>query len=304
VNQRREFDFIEKIRQRQPADPRATIGIGDDTALLLGGPTDWLATVDMLLEDVHFNRQTPARLVGRKALGVNLSDIAAMAGKPVAALVALGIPTGISDRWLDELWQGIEGLAQEFHVAIVGGDTNRSKSGMVVSITVLGQPTGRGPVKRRGAQPGDKILVTGRLGGSLAGRHLTFRPRVDEAQKLHQLVHLHAMMDISDGLGGDMFHLARESACGMVLDEEAIPIHPEVPSDGRSPLQHALHDGEDFELLFAVSPHDASLLTRTQPLGDVPVTIIGEATKDQGVFCRSKEGRIEAIKPGGFIHGW
>jgi thiamine-monophosphate kinase len=304
VNQRREFDFIDQIRRRQRFDSRAPIGIGDDTALLLGGPNDWLATVDMLIEDVHFTRETPARLIGRKALGVNLSDIAAMAGKPVAALVALGIPTGLDDHWLDELWRGIEDLAHEFHVAIVGGDTNRSKSSVVVSITLLGHPTGTGPVKRSGAQPGDKILVTGRLGGSLAGRHLTFRPRVEEAQKLHQLVHLHAMMDLSDGLGGDIFHLSRESECGMIIDNEAIPIHSDVKPDERSPLEHAFHDGEDFELLFTVSPIDADLLTRTQPLGETPITIIGEVSKDRGVFCRSKEGRVEAIPPGGFVHRW
>ena len=304
MNRRREFDFIDAIRQRQPVDNRAPIGIGDDAALLLGGPSDWLVTVDMLIEDVHFTRDTPPHLVGRKALAVNLSDIAAMAGNPVAALIALGVPTGLSDHWLEELWQGVEDLAREFHVAIVGGDTNRSKSGVVVSITVLGHPTGRGHIKRSGALPGDKILVTGRLGGSLAGRHLTFRPRVEEAQKLHQLVDLHAMMDISDGLGGDIFHLARESACGMVIDEETIPIHPDVPADGRSPVEHALHDGEDFELLFTASPGDADFLTRTQPLGNVSITIIGEVTKDRGVFCRPKEGPVVAIVPGGFVHRW
>jgi thiamine-monophosphate kinase len=297
-----EFDWISEIGRRQGVDRRVALGIGDDAALLWGGPSDWLVTVDMLVEQVHFLLETPRRLVGRKALAVNLSDIAAMAGRPVAALVAVALPAGTSPAAADELYAGIEELAREFDVAIVGGDTNQSKGGWVVSITVLGHPTGRGAVRRAGARPGDKLMVTGKLGGSLGGRHLTFRPRVAEAQRLHQLVELHAMMDLSDGLGGDVFHLARESHCGMIIDGWRLPIHEDVGDEGDSALKHALSDGEDFELLFVVNEEEAAELERTQPLGEVRVTVVGEVTTGGGVFLRSENGGLRAMLPTGYVH--
>jgi thiamine-monophosphate kinase len=302
LTDRPEFDAIEAIRRRQPPDGRVAFGIGDDTALLWGGPADWLVTVDMILEHVHFRPGTPLDLVGRKSLAVNLSDLAAMAGRPVAALVAMGIPSGYSARQIDDVYRGIEDLAREFHVAIVGGDTNRSHAGLVISITLLGHPTGKGAVTRSGAQPGDILMVTGKLGGSLAGRHLSFQPRVEEACRLHELVGLHAMMDLSDGLAGDIFHLSKESRCGIIIDVNLLPIHDDVVPDGRSTLDHALHDGEDFELLFAVSPADADHLMSTQPLKPIPVSRIGEVVAGSEASMRQIDGSLSRLQPGGYVH--
>src|SRR5262245_33697204 len=221
-----EFDYIHWIRRFIEADPRVPIGIGDDTAVVHFTPgCDVLVTTDMLLEGVHFDlSHTPARLVGRKALGVNLSDIAAMAGTPVATVVALGIPERFERSEAEELFRGIQQLAAEFGVAIVGGDTNRSRDSLIVSITLVGEAGPRGPIRRSGAQPGDWIVVTGSFGGSILGKHLTFTPRVREAGILRERYGLHAMIDVSDGLVADLGHILEESGCGAVLQANAIPI--------------------------------------------------------------------------------
>src|SRR5262249_30794119 len=153
-----------------------------------------------------------------------------------------------------------------FQVAIVGGDTNSWDGKLVISVTLLGESTGRGPVTRSGARPGDWLLVTGALGGSILGKHLDFTPRVHEAIALNATADLHAMIDISDGLAADVNHLCEESRCGAVLWGDRIPISDagKRMADGRSPLEHALGDGEDFELAFATSRAEAERLIATQ----------------------------------------
>lgn len=304
MNARREFDFIEAIRLQQGRDPRVPVGIGDDTAVLLGGPRDWLATVDMLVEGVHFDRKimTDAQ-IGRKSMAVNLSDLAAMAGEPVAALVAIALPKGVEANCGTEILRGIRQLGNDFHTTIVGGDTNRSSGGLVISVTLLGHPTGRGAVLRSGAKVGDVVCVTGQLGYSIAGHHWQFTPRVAEAKKLHAEYQLHAMLDLSDGLASDIFHLARESRCGFVIREEALPIAPSLIDDGRSPIEHALNDGEDFELLFTLPKEEAERLISDQPL-NVPVTAIGEVVAGNNVTFVRRDGSRETLAPGGFIHEW
>ena len=221
-----EFDYIDWVRRQTPGDPRVLLGPGDDCALLGGPALPWLITTDMLLEGSHFRlAEAGPRRVGHKALAVNLSDIAAMAGQPVAAVVSVGLPRQGAKQIAEELYQGMRALADKFDTAIVGGDTNTWDGGLVLSVTLLGQPTPPGPVRRAGAQPGDWLLVTGPLGGSLLGKHLDFTPRVAEAIRLQQCACLHAMIDISDGLAADAHHLCEESNCGAVLRAEAIPIH-------------------------------------------------------------------------------
>lgn len=308
---RGEHEHIDWIRGRVPRDPRVLVGIGDDTAVLSPQPLPLLATTDMLLEGVHFDlsRCTP-RQVGRKAMNVNLSDIAAMAGQPTAALVAVGLPSG-ADTLAEELFEGLHDAALGFGVALVGGDTNRSCSGLVVCVTLLGVPTGAGPVLRSGAQPGDAICVTGQLGYSLAGWHLDFVPRLPEAQRLHARYRLHSMIDLSDGLGSDLFHIVGESRCGAVLQADAIPIRPvsqgESPdgTGARSPLEHALHDGEDFELLFTLEENEAQRLVGEQPLAEFGATVsrIGRITAEAGVWIE-QSGRCSPLARGGFVHQW
>src|SRR5438128_8749532 len=151
--------------------------------------------------------------VGRKAMAGNLSDIAAMAGRPVAAFVSVGLPRRGGRQLAEELYRGLREVADAFDTAIAGGDTNSWDGPLVISVTLLGETTARGPVRRGGARPGDWLLVTGPLGGSILGKHLTFTPRVREAQQLHLQTDLHALIDISDGLAADVSHICQESGC-------------------------------------------------------------------------------------------
>jgi thiamine-monophosphate kinase len=159
-------------------------------------------------------------------------------------------------------------------------------------------------VLRRGARPGDAVCVTGRLGYSLGGKHLDFMPRVREAAGLHACCELHAMIDLSDGLARDAFHLARASACRIVLEADEIPISRGEPADERAPLDHALNDGEDFELLFTLSAEEAARLIADPPFDEPPVTRIGECVEGEGVFLRSRVGEVRPLTPGGFEHAW
>ena len=276
-----EFQLIDRIHRQARAGEGVRIGIGDDAAVV-----DWPAAneivvaADMLMEGVHFEfpAATP-RDVGHKALAVNLSDLAAMAAIPRFALVSIALPTGGSSTLADDVMQGLIDLADDFEVALIGGDTNSWNGPLIINVTVIGQAHSKGPVTRAGAEAGDVIFVTGPLGGSLAGHHLSFQPRVREALQLQELVSLHAMIDISDGLVADLYHLLEESQVGARLDAASIPIRDVVREDASSdePLSRALADGEDFELLFTVSPEDAGRIeARTDVVAFRIGTVISE----------------------------
>ncbi len=301
---RDEFAFIDWLRRRTPADSRVLLGPGDDAAVLRFMPAvPCLVTTDMLLDGSCFLLgQAGPRRVGRKALAVNLSDIAAMAGRPIAAFVSVGLPRAGGWALAEELYLGMREMADAFETAIAGGDTNSWDGPLVVSITLIGEPTGNGPVTRAGARPGDWLLVTGPLGGSILGKHLDFTPRVREAQELHAQVALHALIDISDGLAADVNHICVESGCGAVLRAEAIPIAPAAAQvvDGKAPLSHALGDGEDFELVCAVSPGDGRLLIDAQPIDGITLVHIGECV-ESGLWLEEK-GRRRPLPPAGYIH--
>jgi thiamine-monophosphate kinase len=299
-----EFAYIDWIRRHTPHDPRILIGPGDDTAAL-HWPSDkpLLFTTDMLLEGSCFRlAEAGPRRVGRKAMAVNLSDIAAMAGKPVAAVVSVGLPRTGGRALAEELYRGLREMADAFETALVGGDTNSWDGPPVISVAVLGEATERGPVRRSGARPGDWLFVTGPLGGSIRGKHLDFTPRVREALALHAAVPLRAMIDISDGLAADVAHLCDESRCGAVLNAQAVPISEDARllNDGRSPLEHALGDGEDFELAFAVSPEDGHILWKTQPVPGVHLVRIGEFT-EAGLWLED-DGSRRPLPPRGYVH--
>ena len=266
--------------------------------------------VDFVLAEVG------PRLAGRKAMAANLSDIAAMAGKPVAAVVSVALPFASSGAgsaqaplpqassglpFAEELYLGLRDVADAFQVSLVGGDTNSWNGPLVISVTALGEATDRGVVRRGGARPGDWLFVTGPLGGSILGHHLRFTPRVREALALHAAVELHAMCDISDGLTADLNHILEESRCGAVLQADAIPISATAKElslrTGKSPLEHALSDGEDFELVFAVSPADGQKLLQGSP---VPVTRIGECIAVG--FWLERNGKRDALQPAGWVH--
>ncbi len=295
-----EFDLIARLRKQAGIHPRVPLGIGDDAAIVTSAGDDrWLVAADMLLEGRHFKvtSATP-RQIGRKALAVNLSDIAAMAGKPVAAFVTVAHRRDYGIDFADELHAGIQELASEFEVAVAGGDTNVWDGPVVVSVTLMGEVTGRGPVTRRGAKEGDSIFVTGRLGDSLAsGRHLTFQPRVHEAAELHRRYHLNAMIDISDGLLADVMHICEESHVGARLFAEAIPLNPSAT------LERALTDGEDFELAFCVGEADAALLKEATPLGEAPF-YIGQIVAGNDITVIDANGAAVNVASTGWVHRW
>ena len=300
-----EFDLIATIRQLAATTDRVAIGIGDDCASIRFTPgSEVLVTTDMLMDGRHFRlaAATPEE-VGYKCLGVNLSDIAAMAGRPIVAVVAVALPRGDAERVAIGLRAGMSGLVDEFGLAIVGGDTNAWDGPLVVSITVLGETTARGPVRRSGARPGDVVVVTGPLGGSLLGRHLHPRPRVREALTLHEAADLHAMIDLSDGLAGDLAHILAESGgLGATLDAALVPIHPDALAmalgDGRSPLDHALGDGEDFELCFTLDPSDLGRLSAS----GVSIIPVGTIDAKPGLRLRHPDGRVTPCEVRGFDH--
>ncbi|MEK6238106.1 MAG: thiamine-phosphate kinase [Planctomycetales bacterium] len=301
-----EFEFIEWIRRRQSSSPGMKIPIGDDAAWLRFEGGELLAAVDMLSDGVHFDlREHGPRRAGRKALAVNLSDVAAMAGTPRFALVALGLPRDGGLRLAQEIHEGMAELASEHGVVIAGGDTNSWDAPLAVSVTILATAPKNGPLRRDQAQAGDRILVTGSFGGSIRGRHLDFPPRVREAKLLHERYRLHAGMDVSDGLSVDLSRLAAESNLGAAVNLDRIPITDaarECAAEGtRSPLEHALGDGEDFELILAVPPEDAKRILADQPL-DVPVTEIGEFTASGELTQIDSRGNQEPLIVRGYQH--
>jgi thiamine-monophosphate kinase len=298
-----EFDFIAWLRARTPAATRVLTGPGDDCAVLAPPTRPLLVTTDMPMDGPDFVvAEVGPRRAGRKAMAANLSDIAAMAGSPIAAVGSVALPRADGRGWAEQLYLGLRDAADAFGVPIVGGDTNSWDGPLVVAVTVLGESTGRGAVTRAGARPGDWVFVTGPLGGSIRGHHLDFTPRVREAIALHAAVELHAMCDISDGLAADLHHILEESRCGAVLVAEAIPVSPVAVelsrSTGKSPLQHALGDGEDFELVFTVSPAEGEKL-----LGEPPVpglVKIGECV-EAGLWLEAGGSRMP-LDPVGWVH--
>lgn len=300
-----EFGLIAWLRSRTPTHGRTVFGIGDDCAVLRpSADVGLLVTTDMLMDGRHFHLTAHgAEAVGRKALGVNLSDIAAMAGRPFAAVVAVALPKQTAIAVAQGLHAGMQPLAERFGVALVGGDTNAWDGPLVVSVTLLGESSAHGPVLRRGAQPGDAIVVTGPLGGSLLGRHLNPQPRVEEGLALVAAVPVHAMIDISDGLASDLGHILEESGgLGAILDESAVPIHADArlmsDQDGRCALEHALHDGEDFELCAALAAEDVE-----RARGVVPdLRRIGTCVREPGLWLRAVAGALTPLPARGFDH--
>jgi thiamine-monophosphate kinase len=307
-----ELTFIDWLRRNLPDSPRLRVGIGDDAAVLTWTEgTDMVMTTDAVTDQVDFVlTEVEPGLIGHKALGVNLSDLAAMAAEPVAAVVGLILPrSGGNGRdalqLAIELYRGMLPLAEEFHIVIAGGDTNTWDGPLAISVTAIGRATARGPLLRSGAQVGDHVLVTGALGGSILGRHLQVEPRIREALLLNERYKLHAGMDISDGLSLDASRLAAASGCGIALDLAAIPIAADAlrvaAKTGKQPLDHALGDGEDFELLLTAPADVAEQIVRDQPLG-TPITHIGHCVAKPGLW-RTDNGELKVLPQTGYQHG-
>jgi thiamine-monophosphate kinase len=305
-----ESDLIAWLREELPPHPCLRLGIGDDAALVqLGSGSDCVVTVDIISDqvDFHLDQIDDPRRVGHKALGVNLSDLAAMAAIPRAAVVGLALPRQTALALAKSLYRGILPLAERFDMAIAGGDTHVWDGPLLVSITAIGAVGPQGLLYRQGAKPGDQLLVTGQLGGSLLGRHLDLEPRVREALLLNDRYDLDAAIDISDGLAIDLARLADASECGAVIELAQVPVSPAAkqlaatPGDARTPLEHALSDGEDFELLLAVPQATAERLVAEQPL-EVPLTRIGQCITQPGLWQQDADGQRRPLPPVGFVH--
>jgi thiamine-monophosphate kinase len=304
-----ERELISWLREHLPPHPLLRLGLGDDAAVLrMAGVDECVITVDMLTDRVDFEvSKVDPRRVGRKALAANLSDLAAMAARPLAGVVALALPRQGAMELAVALYEGMLPLAERYDLAIAGGDTNSWDGPLAISITLLGAATSRGPLRRGGAKPGDRILATGSFGGSILGRHLDFEPRVREALELHARYDLRAGIDVSDGLSLDLAHILEESRCGAVIDTDAVPIADDARrlaerlADGSTALEHALSDGEDFELVLAAPPDEARKMLHEQPL-PVPITDIGEFVAEQGLWQIDRSGVRRPLAPRGWQH--
>ena len=300
-----EFELIEWIRSQGGTSHSNLLGIGDDTAILQpSANSELLLATDMLMEGTHFTfpPATP-ELAGRKALAVNLSDLAAMGGTPHSALVSLALPRSRGSEFAKSVMQGVMQLAAEFETQLAGGDTNSWDGPLVINVAIIGTATQSHSVKRSGAQPGDWLFVTGALGGSLGSHHLTFQPRVREAAILSETVTIKSMIDLSDGLASDLQHILKESGVGAVIRSQQIPISQLISTE-LSPaerLQKAISDGEDFELLFTVSPAEGQQLLKQNPL-EIALTHLGEITAEQGAFLLEEDGSRISLERSGWQH--
>lgn len=312
-----ELEFIHWLREHVPDRPCAKLGLSDDAAVVsLEGRSELVVTTDLLTDAVDFQLGThePQR-VGRQALAANLSDLAAMAAKPLAALISIALPRngGANLSALElakQLYEGLLPLAAEYDVAIAGGDTNTYDGPLVLSVTAMGLLTGRGPLTRSAGQPGDWLLVTGTLGGSILGHMLDFTPRVHEAVLLHGNYDLHAGIDISDGLALDASRLAQASDCGALLYLDRVPVsadavrlseREDAHDISAAALRHALGDGQDFELLLAAPPTVAQAILRDKPT-HCTITPVGKLIAETGLWQRSDDGQRQPLEATGWRH--
>lgn len=305
---RGELEFIRRLRARLAGQlPPTSLPFGDDLAPLPGGH-DLLWSTDMLMDGVDFDSRVHSwKAVGRKALAINLSDCAAMATLPVAALCAVALDNRLTLENALDLADGVIECGREHGCPLVGGDTNSWDHPTVISVTVAARPDSpHPPVRRDGARPGDLLVATGRFGGSILGRHLTFTPRLAESLALSRACRPHAMIDVSDGLARDLGHICTASGCGAEIDDSALDelIHPDARRQSarteREPRLHALHDGEDFELLAAIDPQHAAQLDREPALAGW--RRLGRFVSGGGLVLVGQNGTRVAVEPRGWEH--
>lgn len=300
-----EFELIKLLTAGLPTNESTILGAGDDCAVLdLGLPDRWLLfKTDAVVEGIHYTATTDPGKVGHKALARCLSDVAAMAGKPVAALVTLGLPREHDPKWAQAVYVGMSDLARRYGVAIVGGETTTIPERTMLSVALLGTVDKKICLKRSGAMAGDAIFVTGELGGSIQGKHLDFDPRMEQAQWLASQFSIHAMIDISDGLAGDLRHITNSSGLGAELLADAIPLSAAALKGVKPAMQAALEDGEDFELLFTIPAREAVALLDAWKLQftGLRLSCIGKITKNPG-FILHERNRTRDIQEHGYTH--
>jgi len=296
----RENDFLKWIAEHTPVHSGVPLGIGDDMAAVLLGGTNPLALlkIDQCLDLVHFDlRKHSASQAGTKAVNRCLSDCAAMACSPAAIMISVALPNegpGSGESFAQELFLACQAAAAKFNCPLVGGDTSIWDQRLAITVAALGAATSNKLITRSGAKPGDTIFVSGALGGSILGRHLSFSPRIELAKKILAAAgeKLHAMMDLSDGLAQDLPRLATASNVGAEIHTANLPIHEDAytlsENDHIPAGLHALADGEDYELLFALDPEAVPNIVN---LTDIPLTAIGTVTADKKLALVDETGK-------------
>lgn len=329
-----EFGLIDRIAEKNTLRQASTLkSIGDDAAVIDNSDCMTVVSTDLLMEGIHFDlAYTPLRHLGYKAVVVNVSDIYAMNAVPKQITVSIGISNRISVEAIDELYEGIFQACKFYNVDLVGGDTTSSMSGLVISVTAIGQAAAEKLVYRNGASVGDIICVTGDLGAAYLGlqilirekqiwqQHPDIQPELGESTYLIEkilkpearkdMIELFAnagllptsMMDISDGLASELHHICKQSGVGAYIEEAQVPIHADAKMTainfGLDPITCALSGGEDYELLFTVSPSD---LEKVRYMPDI--YIIGEITEEvDGIKLHTEGGKIHPITAQGWVH--
>jgi thiamine-monophosphate kinase len=306
-----EFELIARLTPGLATNSSVVVPAGDDCAVLdLGVPGQLtLFKTDAVVEGIHFTDKTPSEKVGHKALARCLSDVAAMSGQPLAAVITLALPRTFAAERVEGIYQGLNATARRHEVAIVGGETVVNPERILISVALLGRVETARCVRRAGARDGDALFVTGELGGSLTGKHLDFEPRLAEARWLTAHFPIHAMIDLSDGLAGDLRHVLHASDVGAELLSSAIPIaraarqRARTEAAAKPPLLAALTDGEDFELLFAAPARQAVPLADAwkQQFPKLRLSCIGRITAQPGLCLRDRQG-VKPLTAHGYVH--
>ena len=290
-----EFGLIERFRRQIKTDRSVFVGSGDDCAVLkLNSGRYQLFTCDMIVENVDFKRADDLKLVGRKALAVSISDIAACGGIPRHAVVSLGLPKNMKVKEVDLLSKGIFELARKYRINIVGGDISASEK-LIIDVSLLGEVSKAKLCLRRGAKAGDIIMVTGSFGGSIKAKHLRFIPRLKEARFLTDNFKINSMIDVSDGLIQDLRHILEQSSAGAVIYESLVPLSKEAKD-----TQEALCSGEEFELLFTASRKEANRIIKSSKYH---FKVIGEIMPESfGLRLIDYKNKYSKLKLSGFRH--
>src|SRR5712692_749534 len=330
----RESEIISRLRSIAQITDDVLVGIGDDAAVIRAADgRDLIACCDLMVEGVHFRSEwAPPRLLGRKALAVNLSDIAAMGGIPRFAMISIALPPRFGSDFVDELFGGLFEMANGCGVSIIGGDTSSSRDSLFIDVSVIGECESGRAVTRRGAKIGDRIYVSGSLGASALGlslledgfrlddskdasdairlravlKHLAPEPQLRLGRAIGEARLATAMIDISDGLSTDLWHILEESRRGAVIHASAIPIAPCVRSlasaaKGIDALRLALHGGEEYELLFTARPEEQQRIAELSTVSGIEITAVGEIV-ERGGLQLERESALEPVQPAGYEH--
>lgn len=275
-----EFKLIQQLQKIIPP-PKTGLGLGDDAATFKPSKNkEVFISTDALVENVDFLKaKAKPEEIGRKALAINLSDMAAMGAKPKAFVIALGLPPKTSPMWVKRFYKGMLALAKKYEVICLGGDLSSAKE-IFTSVTILGEGSQKNRLTRDKARVGDKVAVTGKLGGSILRKHFLFEPRVKEGEFLAKQKEVHALMDISDGFVQDLGHILQASGKGSRINLDEIPISKDAEKLRGNALDHALSDGEDFELLFTVAGAKQLSFEKKwrKAFPKVPLSWLGEVT--------------------------